>query len=91
MDAYLRDRAEKLGANIVNGLMMKMEQPGGWAVTLLIVVSAACHRLAAVCAMCEAGALLLLLLLWQLVTLFPALTGGGRSCCTVDHLLPCVT
>jgi geranylgeranyl reductase len=29
MDAYLRDRAEKLGANIVNGLMMKMEQPGG--------------------------------------------------------------
>eukprot|EP00882_Tetradesmus_deserticola_P000454 GHRQ01000499.1.p1 GENE.GHRQ01000499.1~~GHRQ01000499.1.p1 ORF type:complete len:548 (+),score=245.88 GHRQ01000499.1:118-1644(+) len=27
MDAYLRDRAEKLGANIVNGLMMKMEQP----------------------------------------------------------------
>jgi hypothetical protein len=29
MDAYLRDRAEKLGANIINGLMMKMEQPGG--------------------------------------------------------------
>jgi hypothetical protein len=30
MDAYLRDRAEKLGANIINGLMMKMEQPGAW-------------------------------------------------------------
>lgn len=28
MDAYLRDRAEKLGAKVLNGLMMKMEQPG---------------------------------------------------------------
>lgn len=28
MDAYLRDRAEKLGANVINGLMMRMEQPG---------------------------------------------------------------
>jgi len=27
MDAYLRDRAEKLGANVINGLMMRMEQP----------------------------------------------------------------
>jgi hypothetical protein len=30
MDAYLRDRAEKLGATVINGLMMRMEQPGGW-------------------------------------------------------------
>lgn len=29
MDAYLRDRAEKLGATVINGLMMRMEQPGG--------------------------------------------------------------
>lgn len=29
MDDYLRKRAEKDGANIINGLMMKMEQPGG--------------------------------------------------------------
>lgn len=29
MDAYLRDRAEKLGASVINGLMMRMEQPGG--------------------------------------------------------------
>lgn len=29
MDAYLRDRAEKLGAKVLNGLMMRMEQPGG--------------------------------------------------------------
>jgi len=28
MDAYLRDRAEKQGANVINGLMMRMEQPG---------------------------------------------------------------
>lgn len=28
MDAYLRDRAEKLGATVINGLMMRMEQPG---------------------------------------------------------------
>jgi flavin-dependent dehydrogenase len=28
MDAFLRDRAQKLGANIINGLMMKMEQQG---------------------------------------------------------------
>ena len=27
MDAFLRDRAEKLGAKVINGLMMKMEQP----------------------------------------------------------------
>lgn len=28
MDAYLRDRAEKDGAKVINGLMMRMEQPG---------------------------------------------------------------
>lgn len=28
MDDYLRKRAEKLGANVINGLMMRMEQPG---------------------------------------------------------------
>jgi len=31
MDAYLRDRAEKLGAKVINGLMMKMEQASEFA------------------------------------------------------------
>jgi geranylgeranyl reductase len=33
MDAYLRDRAEKDGAKVINGLMMRMEQPGGSRMT----------------------------------------------------------
>jgi geranylgeranyl reductase len=28
MDDFLRKRAEKLGAKVINGLMMKMEQQG---------------------------------------------------------------
>lgn len=62
MDAYLRDRAEKLGAKVINGLMMKMEQPGQYTVVCLFaavhhccnnawVVLLACpeHLLGSVC------------------------------------------
>lgn len=28
LDAFLRDRAQKFGAKVINGLMMKMEQSG---------------------------------------------------------------